>query len=219
VYIWWGNQFPHLFYFLRMKRILFSLVLSICAIGCTTVDHSRYLEITGTIDPYFDGYNVYFRPQPFPTADVVDSCRIEKGKFSFLLEADSLYVGDVVLSFSSQRRVEPILVAVEPGKLEIELGLDSRSWGTPLNDTLANWKKFIEENVQQKRNQELMDAQRLFAKRTEQLVRSQPNALGGYLFLMYSSTFDADALKELDSLKYYQYIPDVTKRPIRFKKK
>ena len=201
-----------------MRKILSAIFLAALAASCTFAPKGEYLTINGTIDPSYDGYNMYFRPQPFPTADVVDSCRIAHGKFSFRIPADTLSVGDVVLSFSCPNRVESVLVAVEPGTLTMEIGQDSHAWGTPLNDTLAVWKKFIEETVQGKRNQDLVDAQKLFNRRTADLIKSQPNALGGYLFFMFSPQFTGDIVTELDSLKIYQYMPDVTKRQYRYKK-
>lgn len=212
-----GNS--HLFlFFYTMKRILLLFVLAAVAASCSTADKGEYLVINGTIDPSFDGYNMYFRPQPFPTADVVDSCKIKNGKFSFKISADTLSVGDVVLSFSSMIRVEPVLVAVEPGILTMEVGKDSRAWGTPLNDTLAVWKSFIETNLQSKRNEELIEARKVFNNRTAALIKSQPNALGGYLFFMFSPQFPGELVTELDSLKIYQYMPDVSKRRFKYKK-
>ena len=201
-----------------MKRFLSIFLLALVAASCSMSDKGEYLTINGTIDPSFDGFNMYFRPQPFPTADIVDSCKIKNGKFTFKIVADTLSVGDVVLSFSSMQRVEPVLVAVEPGTLTMEIGKDSRAWGTPLNDTLAVWKSFIENNLQSKRNEELIEARNVFNRRTADLIKRQPNALGGYLFFMFSPQFPGDLVTELDSLKIYQYMPDVTKRRIKYKK-
>ena len=181
-------------------------------------DSGSYLRISGTIDPSFDGYNIYFRPQPYPTGDIVDSSKISGGKFSFRIPADSLYVGDLVLSFSSRERVEPLLVAVEPGNLKVGMGKDSYSSGTPLNDTLAVWKQFIVDNVQAKKFDEMIDVQSIFEERTVELIKSQPNALGGFIFFLYSGSFKPETVRELDSLKVYQYIPDVTKRPFKFRR-
>ena len=201
-----------------MKRILLLFVLAAVAASCSTTDKGEYLVINGTIDPSFDGYNMYFRPQPFPTADVVDSCKIKDGRFSFKISADTLSVGDVVLSFSSPRRVESVLVAVEPGTLTVDIGKDSRSSGTPLNDTLAAWKSFIELNVQGKRKEELVQAQAAFNRRTADLIKNQPNALGGYLFFIFSPQFPGELVKELDSLQIYKYMPDAAKRKFRYRK-
>lgn len=201
-----------------MKRFLSIFLIALVAASCSMADEGEYLTINGTIDPSFDGFNMYFRPQPFPTADIVDSCKIKNGKFSFKILADTLSVGDVVLSFSSMQRVEPVLVAVEPGTLMMEIGKDSRAWGTPLNDTLAVWKSFIENNLQSKRNEELIKARNVFNRRTADLIKRQPNALGGYLFFMFSPQFPGDLVTELDSLKIYQYMPDVSKRRFKYKK-
>lgn len=196
-----------------MKKFSVLLALTLTLLGCTMCDSGRWLTIKGTIDPSFDGYNMYFRPQPFPNGDIVDSAKIKGGKFEFKIAADSMYVGDLVLSFSSQTRVEPILIAVEPGTLTATMGIDSYASGTPLNDTLTVWKQFIVDNVQRKTSSELMTAQQLFEKRTVELIKRQPNALGGYLFFLYSPSFSRESVTELDSLKIYQYMPDVTKRP------
>lgn len=112
-----------------------------------------------------------------------------------------------------------MLVAVEPGTLTVDLGIDSKASGTPLNDTLATWKQFIMDNIQGKKYGELMDAQKLFEERTVALIKRQQNALGGYLFFLYSPSFSAESVSELDSLKIYQYMPDVTKRPAIVRKK
>lgn len=203
-----------------MNKAFLSVLSAIVVLFCCTMcaDNSQYLIVNGTIDPSFDGYNVYFRPQPFPTGDIVDSCKVANGKFSFRLDADSLYVGDLVLSYSSPRRVEPILMAVEPGTLTVHLDSDSQASGTPINDSLAVWKQFIVDNVQGHKFDELYNVQAVFEKRTVEFIKNQPNAVGGYLFFLYNGSFLPESIQELKDLNIYQYIPDVNKRPLKFNK-
>lgn len=173
------------------------------------------LHIKGSIDSRFNGYSVYFRPQPYPTEDIVVKSEIKDGKFEFHIPADSVYIADVMLSRSAHGNIEKLLLVVEPGELEMCLDRTSRSSGTPLNDTLQSWKDFIVNNIQTLKMAQIDQAQRLFEERTVTLIKNNLNPLGGYIFMLNNSTFSQRNIEILDSLKIYKFIPDVTKRPFK----
>lgn len=201
-----------------MKKFLFTLLTSFILLSCSD-DKAGMLVIKGSIaDPALDGYPVYFRPQPFPTEDIVLSSTIKNGKFEFTIPADSLYIGDIVLTRSLDVQYEKLLVAVEPGVLHVDFGYVSSSYGTPLNDTLQTWKNFIMENVLSKMSTEPELAQRNFSERTAELIKNHPDAFGGYIYFVNAYSLDAKQVRELDSLGMNKLFPDVTKRPFQYRR-
>lgn len=173
------------------------------------------LHIIGSIDSRFNGYSVFFRPQPYPTEDIVVESVIKDGKFEFFIPADSVYIADVMLSRSAHGNIEKLLLVVEPGELEMHLDRTSRSSGTPLNDTLQNWKDFIVNNIQTMKMSQINKAQELFEERTVSLIKNNLNPLGAYIFLLNNQTFSQQNIVMLDSLQIYKFMPDVTKRPVK----
>lgn len=182
-----------------MKRILPFIAVLLAATACKS--DGPTLEIRGRIQGDFEGQIIYFCPQPHPTADIVDSTVVKGGTFFFRIPADSLYVADLTLSRRAPGYAERLLIAVEPGILDITLGTPSRAQGTPVNDALQQWKE------------QLQGGDPDVAKRsTFDLVRHYPDAVGGYLYMIFGRLFDEEQRQLLDSLGYDKLIPDVSTR-------
>jgi len=183
-----------------MKRLLPFIAVIFSALSCGPAGPS--LEIHGRIAGDFEGQKIYFCPQPQPTADIVDSTVVKGGTFFFRIPADSLYVADITLSKRAPGYAERILIAVEPGILDITLGAPSSAQGTPLNNELQQWK----EQLQGAPSPE--EAKRC----TFDIVYRHRDALGGYLFMLFRNWFDEDQRQALDSLAYEKLMPDVSTR-------
>lgn len=183
-----------------MKKLLPFITVLLAATACKNA--GPMLEIRGHISGEFDGQKIYFCPQPKPTADIVDSTVVKGGTFFFRIPADSLYMADLTLSRRAPGFAERILIAVEPGILEVSLGTPSQAQGTPLNDTLQQWKEQLQGAASPEE-----------AKRcTYETVRRNHNLVGGYLYMLFRRGFDPEQNHLLDSLGYEKLIPDVTAR-------
>ena len=175
------------------------MVLS-AALSCRP--DSATLEIRGRISDTFDGQKIYFCPQPKPTADIVDSTVVKGGTFFFRIPADSLYIADITLSRRAPGFAERILIAVEPGVLDVSLGTPSSAQGTPLNDTLQQWKEHLQgaASPDEAKNH------------TFETIYRNRNIVGGYLYMLFRKGFDEEQLRVLDSIGYEPFIPDVSTR-------
>lgn len=182
-----------------MKRILPFIAVLLAVLSCNP--DGPTLEIRGQIQGDFEGQKIYFCPQPRPTADIVDSTVVKGGTFFFRIPADSLYVADLTLSRRAPGFAERLLIAVEPGILDVTLGAPSRAQGTPVNDALQQWKEQLQGG-----NPEV-------AKQgTFELIRRYPDAVGGYLYMLFGRLFDDEQRQLLDSLGYDKLLPDVSTR-------
>lgn len=103
------------------------------------------MTIRGTAPAECEGLNVYLVPQPFPKAEEVDSTVVCDGKFEFQVDASQVRICDITISRKSPVPFQRLLVAIEPGELEVEIGEYSNGRGTPLNDDLAAWKRAMSE--------------------------------------------------------------------------
>ena len=183
-----------------MKRVLPFITLLLLAASCGK--QGPVLEIRGQISADFDGQKIYFCPQPEPTADIVDSTVVKEGTFFFRIPADSLYMADLTVSRRAPGYAERLLIAVEPGILEVSLGARSSARGTPLNDDLQVWKEQLQE----------ASSPESACTQTFDLIRRHPNAVGGYLYLLFKNRLDEDQRQTLDALGYDKLLPDVTTR-------
>lgn len=183
-----------------MKRLLPLITVLLAATSCRPA--GPFLEVHGRIQGDFNGQKIYFCPQPHPTADIVDSTVVRGGAFFFRIPADSLYVADITLSRRAPGYAERILIAVEPGVLDVTLGAPSHAGGTPVNDALQQWKEQLQGAASPEEAKQ----------HTFELTRRYPDAVGGYLYLMFRNGFDEAQRHLLDSLGYDKLLPDVTTR-------
>lgn len=126
---------------MKYRPLLIALVL-LCAVGCGS---KPTMTIRGTAPAECEGLNVYLVPQPFPKAEEVDSTVVRDGKFEFQVDASQVRICDITISRKSPVPFQRLLVAIEPGELEVEIGEVSMGGGTQLNDELAAWKRALSE--------------------------------------------------------------------------
>ena len=93
--------------------------------------------------------------------------------------------------------VQRLLVAVEPGTLNVRLDTVSSACGTPLNAFLQSWKEALQRG----------DVE----SATMDIIRNNPNPLGGYLYYMYDRAMSESQKRELDSLGINTFRPDVSR--------
>ena len=125
---------------MKYRPLLIALVL-LCAVGCGS---KPTMTIRGTAPAECEGLNVYLVPQPFPNEEV-DSTVVRDGKFEFQVDASQVRICDITISRKSPVPFQRLLVAIEPGELEVEIDEYSNGRGTPLNDDLAAWKRAMSE--------------------------------------------------------------------------
>jgi len=183
---------------MKFKFLLFCFF---SVVSCTT-ENDSVLTIRGKIDKKFDGFNVYFCPQPCPTAENVDSSVVKNGRFRFEIPADSSYIADLRISKRAQGYVERLLIAVEPGELEVSLGAPSTSRGTRKNEIIQKWKNEFQNADDMLRSVEV----------TYDCILGNPDYFGGFLYLMFKRVMSEEQLAVLDSLGYQKFIPDVTEK-------
>lgn len=126
---------------MKYRPLLIALVL-LCAVGCGS---KPTMTIRGTAPAECEGLNVYLVPQPFPKAEEVDLTVVRDGKFEFQVDASQVRICDITISRKSPVPFQRLLVAIEPGEVEVEIDEYSNGRGTPLNDDLAAWKRALSE--------------------------------------------------------------------------
>jgi len=124
-------------------RFLFFLFLIACFAGCS----KNEAIIEGKVpDASYDKEVVYLVPLKDATKETVDSTFIHNSRFRFKIKPEKqnqvfiLRVKPMLRLYMQQ-----LLVVTEPGTTFVTLGAPSSGSGTPLNETLQQWKdkKFI----------------------------------------------------------------------------
>jgi len=124
-----------------MRKIIPFCILLIASlvVGCTGVNDGK-CHIHGTISSKYEGKKIFLKPfQGRATMENVDSVVIKDGKFEFV--SDSSVMKVILLDYHFRDGLENLLVITEPGDLNVEIGENSHSWGTPQNDSLQQWKE------------------------------------------------------------------------------
>lgn len=191
----------------KMKQILYLFVLAavvmFAACSKTGEQATGVCRIHGvTTNPNLEGKKIFLVPLTGPqTAATVDSVVITNGKFEF--HTDTSMMAKVLIDYHFRFGIQPLLVVVEPGDIQMTIDTVSHASGTPQNDSLQRWKQVTEEHNRQmfalrKANQEAeADSIHLGYKRyTRQLAE---NMKEGLLH---------DFLKGLYPLTYKRKLPD-----------
>lgn len=193
-----------------MKKLLvcFAILVSLCS--CS---NRELMTIEGTIPEVYNGDKIYFCPLPSPLPEFSDSTVIENGKFEFVIPADSNYVAKLQIDNHAEdaRYVQILYVGVEPGILNVDMGLVSSSYGTPTNDRLQQIKEYID-SLTSDREVGLFQRSELILAKIGDFVVDTPNGIGGYYNGKYGKFFPDSTKKRIDSLKLNRFIPDVSKR-------
>lgn len=175
---------------------LMSVFTAFIVFGCS---ERTVMTIEGSIDRRYDGQTIFLVPLPHPTAETVDSTKVRNGRFRFTADASTVRMCDVTISNKARASfVQRLLVAVEPGTLNVRLDTVSSACGTPLNASLQSWKDALQ------RGEDVESV-------TMGIIRSNPNPLGGYLYYMYDRVMSESQKRELDSLGINTFRPDVNR--------
>ena len=178
------------------RKVFYILLVLLCAVGCKP---SATMVIRGTAPIECEGLNVYLVPQPYPKAEQVDSTVIRDGRFEFKVDASQVRMCDITISRKSKVPFQRLLVAVEQGELEAVIGEVSSSRGTPLNDTLNQWKQVmsdagnraevLRQMIAKQSDKAVIDSlkaemEKAYAeaeRRTVEIIERNINPLGGFI--------------------------------------
>ena len=180
------------------KSFLYLTILLFIINGCHTAE-KRTMNIEGIISSAHDGQIMYLVPRPHPTPETVDSTYITNGTFFFI---------------------------AEEGTLHANMGTNSSSSGTPLNNQLQHWKEQMETTAKEttllslkinknKENdivtttlKEQWDSIcQNFNDSTFYLIKQNMNPLGGYLFITLENIFNEQQINELKKLGIDKWKP------------
>lgn len=121
-------------------KTLISLLLLLVSISCTT---KHYTIVGNASDRSFDGKMLYLRTLCDSTMEVLDSCEIIHGKFSFSFPFQGVTLASLLVD---EEQLMPLVL--EEGEIVVALGVTGHQvTGTPLNDSLyvfLNRKKAID---------------------------------------------------------------------------
>lgn len=174
------------------------------------------LTINGHIPAAYNGEKIYFCPLPQPRPEYSDSTVIENGSFKFEIPADSGYVAKLQIDNHAPEAqyIQILYVGVEPGVLNVEMGLNSKGSGTPANDRLQELKDYID-SVSGNFDIRLLQRSELILAKIADFVIATPNGIGGYYLGKYGEFFPDSAKARIDSLGLKKFIPDVSTRKPR----
>jgi hypothetical protein len=121
----------------QMRKFVFVLFLSF--VSCQSRDN--FVIVGHLPDKTYDNEKIYLVPIENPGKERVDSIVIKDGLFKFTGKANvpEIFVirAKPVLRFN----LEELLIVRQPGNLSVEIDNHSSVRGTPLNDSLQQWKE------------------------------------------------------------------------------
>ena len=204
------------------RKVFYILLVLLCAVGCKP---SATMVIRGTAPIECEGLNVYLVPQPYPKAEQVDSTVIRDGRFEFKVDAAEVRMCDITISRKSKVPFQRLLVAVEQGELETVIGEVSSSRGTPLNDTLNQWKQVMSDAgnraevlrqmialqsdaaVVDSLKAEMEKAYAEAERRTIEIIENNLNPMGGFLYMVAGRKIDSVSRQRLIDLGIEKWKP------------
>ena len=129
-----------------MKQVLSLWALALillAATACGSRKQQHLCHIYGYApDTLMEGQQVFLVPFYNATKANVDSTVVKDGKFEFY--SDTLMMAKILTAFRLQLDVQPLLVVVEQGDVEVTIASVSSGRGTPQNDSLQAWKELTE---------------------------------------------------------------------------
>ena len=204
------------------RKVFYILLVLLCAVGCKP---SATMVIRGTAPAECEGLNIYLVPQPFPKAEQVDSTVIRDGRFEFKVDASQVRMCDITISRKSPVPFQRLLVMIEPGEVEVEIGEVSSSRGTPLNDTLNQWKQVMSDAgnraevlrqmialqsdaaVVDSLKAEMEKAYAEAERRTIEIIENNLNPMGGFLYMVAGRKIDSVSRQRLIDLGIEKWKP------------
>ena len=205
-----------------LQKAFYILLVLLCAVGCKP---SATMVIRGTAPAECEGLNVYLVPQPFPKAERVDSTVIRDGRFEFKVDASQVRICDITISRKSKVPFQRLLVAVEQGELEVVIDEVSSSRGTPLNETLNQWKQVMSDAgnraevlrqmialqsdaaVVDSLKAEMAQAYAEAECRTVEIIENNLNPVGGFLYMSIGRRLDSVSRQRLIDLGIEEWKP------------
>jgi len=120
------------------KTILRILLLLFLFTSCNQGDH---FSIEGKLaDKSYDGEWIFLVPLVNAPVERVDSTVIKNGSFSFSGKVSEPEIYIIRTRPLIRLSLQELLVVKEPGQIQAYIGQNSSAKGTPLNDSLQNWK-------------------------------------------------------------------------------
>ncbi len=164
----------------------------------------------------FEGKRIFLVPLYGPqTAEYVDSMEIKDGKFHFAPDSTKMY--QILIDYHYRTGVQPLIIVGEPGVIKVTIDSISHAGGTPLNDSLEQWKIHTEmHNLQLgKMRKNIIDLQKkgdtIQANYLKQRADSFHLVYKGYTRQMAKNLEGnvlGDFLKERFPLTYKRKMPD-----------
>ena len=114
-------------------------------VGCNqNTGRNGECVIKGTVvNKDLEGKRIFLVPMFGPQdAAHVDSIEIRDGKFEF--RKDTVMMAKIVMDYHYRFNTQTLLVATEPGTVEVVIDTVSSAKGTPQNDALQRWKEMTE---------------------------------------------------------------------------
>lgn len=129
---------------MRNLFIISALALLLLSLsGCSKKTSPTESHISGVVtDASKEGKKIFLVPvDGLQDAAHVDSTVIKDGKFEFTKDSTAMEV--IRLDYHFRENVQELLVVTEPGEIEVTIGPNSTTAGTPQNDSLQVWKDQI----------------------------------------------------------------------------
>lgn len=204
------------------RKVFYILLVLLCAVGCKP---SATMVIRGTAPIECEGLNVYLVPQPYPKAEQVDSTVIRDGRFEFEVDAAEVRMCDITISRKSPVPFQRLLVMIEPGEVEVEIGEVSMGGGTQLNDELAEWKRVLSTagnradelraEIAKQSDKAVIDSlkaemEKAYAeaeRRTIEIIENNLNPMGGFLYMVAGRKIDSVSRQRLIDLGIEKWKP------------
>ncbi|MBR5845038.1 MAG: DUF4369 domain-containing protein [Rikenellaceae bacterium] len=204
------------------RKVFYVLLVLLCAVGCKP---SATMVIRGTAPIECEGLNVYLVPQPYPKAEQVDSTVIRDGRFEFEVDAAEVRMCDITISRKSPVPFQRLLVMIEPGEVEVEIGEVSMGGGTQLNDELAEWKRVLSTagnradelraEIAKQSDKAVIDSlkaemEKAYAeaeRRTIEIIENNLNPMGGFLYMVAGRKIDSVSRQRLIDLGIEKWKP------------
>ena len=124
---------------MKTSQIFLTFLLIACFIACK----NRGTVIVGSLpNDNFDKQAVYWVPLDDEHPKPVDSTHIDKNKFRLVISSRNFNkLGVIRVRLEFRLDLQEILVFTEPGTIFVNLDKNSSASGTPLNQTLQQWKE------------------------------------------------------------------------------
>lgn len=127
---------------MKQARLIFVWALALLLLACNAPERGGQCRILGTINPHWNGRNIYLVPLMGPTdAAHVDSAVIKNGRFEFA--TDTVGMAVIRVGYRYRMGLQELLVVTEPGEVRVHIDSISSGGGTPQNDSLSKWKQAV----------------------------------------------------------------------------